>query len=256
MDLPSGVGDAVDIPASESLLHLLSTRWSCRAFRPDPVPREEIEWILDAARRTPSWCNTQPWHLHVTVGSETDRLRAALRTSIEAGAPPAPDIEFPATYDGVFAERRRASGWQLYESIGIAKGDGAASARQALRNVDFFDAPHVAVLTTERDLGTYGAVDCGLFVSTFLLAAQARGIAAIPQAAIATAAPLLRRHLDLPAERQVLLAISFGYADTEHPVNGYRTPRQTGAEVATFHTGIDTGIDTDVVEDAVTGEPR
>ncbi|MEY8838547.1 nitroreductase family protein, partial [Cribrihabitans sp. XS_ASV171] len=40
---------------------LLAQRHSCRAFLPDAVPREEIEQVLSAARRVPSWCNAQPW---------------------------------------------------------------------------------------------------------------------------------------------------------------------------------------------------
>lgn len=223
--------------AAEVLRDLLATRWSCRAFRPTAVPRNEIEAILDIARRTPSWCNTQPWHLHITEGDATGRLREALRARVASGADVRPDVEFPRAYEGVYRERRRESGWQLYDSLGIDRDDRVGSARQTLRNFDFFDAPNVAVLTTEEVLGTYGAVDCGLFVQSFLLAAHSRGVAAIPQAALATQAPLLREHLGLPADRQVLLGISFGYADVDHPVNGYRTHRQSVDEVATFVGG-------------------
>ncbi|MCF8602069.1 nitroreductase [Gordonia sp. HY442] len=213
---------------------LLATRWSCRAFLPDPVPRDEIERVLDVARRTPSWCNTQPWHLHVTSGRQTDDLRAALAAEIAEGPSERPDLPFPDSYDGVYRDRRRASGWQLYESLAIDKGDRAASAQQTLRNFDFFDAPHVAILTTDRGLGTYGAVDCGLFVNNFLLAAHSRGIASIPQAALATQAPTLRTFFDLPEDRLIVVGISFGYADPDHVVNSYRTDRCAVADVATF----------------------
>lgn len=217
------------------LERLVAGRWSCRQFLPEPVPAAEIARILDMARRTPSWCNTQPWHLEVAGGSATDRLRAALAAEIAQGPRPDPDVDFPAAYEGVYRERRRASGWQLYGSLGIDKGDREASARQMLRNFDFFDAPHVAILSTERSLGAYGAVDCGLFVANFLLAAHARGVATVPQAALATQAPLLREFFGLPPERQVLLGISFGYPDLDSPVNDYRTDRQSLGEVATFH---------------------
>ncbi|MCF8571334.1 nitroreductase [Gordonia sp. HY002] len=223
-----------DDSATAVLEELLATRWSCRAFLPDPVPRDEIERVLDVARRTPSWCNTQPWHLHVTSGGRTDDLRAALAAAITEGPSEQPDLPFPGSYDGVYRDRRRASAWQLYESLGIDKGDRAASAQQTLRNFDFFDAPHVAVLTTDRSLGTYGAVDCGLFVNNFLLAAHSRGIASIPQAALATQAPVLRAFFDLPEDRLVVIGISFGYADPDHVVNNYRTDRCTVADVATF----------------------
>ena len=50
-----------------------------------------------------------------------------------------------------------------------------------LKNYELFDAPHVAIVTTEANLGVYGAVDCGLFVQTFLLAAESLAVAAVPR---------------------------------------------------------------------------
>ena len=47
-------------PAFDTLSTLLHTRYSCRAFVPEPLPRSTIEAILAAAQRTASWCNAQP----------------------------------------------------------------------------------------------------------------------------------------------------------------------------------------------------
>jgi len=44
-------------------------------------------------------------------------------------------------------------------------GDREASKRQTLENFRMFGAPHVAIITTERKLGTYGVLDCGLQIS-------------------------------------------------------------------------------------------
>src|SRR3546814_15345192 len=74
----------------------------------------------------------------------------------------------------------------------------AASCAQAARNFVLFDAPHVAIVTSRRELGVYGAVDCGAYVGTFLLAAQAHGVAAIPQAALAARSPTVRAHFAIP----------------------------------------------------------
>lgn len=123
---------------------------------------------------------------------------------------------------------------QLYASVGIAPGDRQASAQQTMKNFDLFGAPHVAIVTTDAALGVYGAVDCGLYVNTFLLAAQSLGVASIPQAALAGSAPYLRSFLDLPEDRKVVCAISFGYADESHPANGFRTTRADIASVATW----------------------
>jgi len=220
---------------AEVLTKIVGERWSCRAFRPDPVPHELIERVVEIARAAPSWCNTQPWHMHITEGEETDRFRTALRTHVGSVISEQPDLPFPEAYEGRYLDRRRASGWQLYESLGITKGDRAASAVQMLRNFELFGAPHVAIVTTDAKLGLYGAVDCGFFVQTFLLAAQSLGIATIPQAAIASQSPFIRDYFQLTEDRKVLLGIPFGFADELHPANGYRTPRQTAAETVSWH---------------------
>src|SRR5690606_38973329 len=85
---------------------LLAGRFSCRAYQPRSVPREVIERILGLAARTASWCNSQPWHVHVTTGAATEAFRQAL-TSHVASAAPSPDIPFPVQYTGVYQERRR-----------------------------------------------------------------------------------------------------------------------------------------------------
>lgn len=216
------------------LAELMSERWSCRGFRPEPVARDVIEDIVDIARRTPSWCNTQPWQLHVTSGAVTDRFRAGLAASWAADPQLHTDFPFPESYEGEYLERRRASGWQLYEALGIAKGDRAASGREMLRNFDLFDAPHAAIVTTPESLGVYGAVDCGLFVQSFLLAAHSQGVAAVPQAALASHSPFVREFFGMPADRRVLLGISFGYPDPDHPANSYRTTRRDVGDVMTW----------------------
>jgi nitroreductase len=203
---------------------LFAQRHSCRAFRPDPVADDTVAKIVTTARRAPSWCNAQPWHMIVTRGDETDRFRAALQAEVTTGTPK-PDLPFPGTYSGAYQERRRTCGWQLYDAVGVEKGDRAGSAKQMMQNYALFGAPHVAILTSPTELGPYGAMDCGGFVTAFTLTAQALGVASIAQAAVAAYAPFLHRYFDIPEDRLVLCAISFGYADTDHPANAFRTER-------------------------------
>ncbi|MCK8787339.1 nitroreductase [Roseomonas sp. NAR14] len=234
MDGEAPTGTAPEMDAIGALEALLRTRHSCRGYRPDAVPRDVIERILAVAQLTPSWCNTQPWRVHVTGGAATEELREAVLQAARAGAP-APDIAFPQEYLGVYRDRRRVSGLQLYAATGVAAGDREASRRQALENFRFFGAPHVAIVTTEAALGPYGAVDCGAYVTGFMLAAQALGVASIAQASLAMYAPILRARLGIPEGRQVLCGISFGYEDTAHPANAFRTDRAPLAEVVDWH---------------------
>lgn len=211
---------------ADTLHRLAAARFSCRAFLPAPVPRQTITAIVTTARHAPSWCNAQPWGLVITDRPETDRFRAALSEHAAQNAP-APDLDWPEGYPGIYGDRRRACGYQLYDAVGIEKGDRAASSRQMAENFRLFDAPHVALVHSPKALGPYGALDCGGFVTAFCLAAQAQGVATIPQAAVAAHAPFVKDWFGLGDDRLLLCAISFGRADMDHPINNFRTDRES-----------------------------
>lgn len=229
--IPEREGDTTWPQPLVTLSRLLAERYSCRSYRPEPVPRAVIEQMLAVAQMSPSWCNSQPWQVIVTTGEGTERFRQALfeQASRDAatpgGAAMAPDFPFPTAYRGVYKERQREVGWQLYESVGVKYGDRVASGRQALENFRLFGAPHALIVTSERDLGTYGAIDCGLYIGNVMLAAQSLGLGMIPQAALAAYAPLMHEHFGIPDHRMIVLGASFGYADPAHPANSFRSRR-------------------------------
>jgi nitroreductase len=216
------------------LEELLNERYSVRAFLPRDVPRDTIEHVLTVAQRTASWCNSQPWQVVIASGEAKERFRKAIYAEASSGAPHDSDFPFPREYLGVYLERRRESGFQLYNTLGIPRGDKLAYAKQALENYNFFGAPHVAIIHTDEALGVYGAIDCGAYVSNFILAAQALGLGTIPQAALARHSGLIRRHFNLAEDRRVVCGISFGYADHGHKINSYRTSRARLADTVTF----------------------
>ena len=224
-----GLNDSITI-----LEHIMAARFSCRAFLADPVPRPVIERILTAAQTTASWCNSQPWRLEITSGTATEKFRQAMFEAASSGRPASGDFPFPREYTGVYLERRRESGFQLYNALGIPRGDKAGYARQALQNFNLFGAPHVAIVHSDEALGTYGAVDCGGYVTSFMLAAQALGVATVPQAALAFHAELVRAHFGLADDRRVVCGISFGYPDRRHAANSYRTRRAAIADTVRF----------------------
>lgn len=219
------------------LSSLAAERFSCRAFLPQKVPRSTVAQMLEIAQMSASWCNSQPWEVIVTEGKATDALRDKLFAKASADPSLAgmqPDFPFPGTYRGVYKERQREVGWQLYDSVGVAYGDRVASAKQALENFRLFGAPHMLLVTSDRELGTYGAIDCGLFLGTLSLAAQALGLGFIVQAALAGYAPLMRDHFNIPPERLIVVGASFGFPDEQHPANMFRSRRAPIDEMVTF----------------------
>jgi nitroreductase len=56
---------------------VLTGRFSCRSFRTDPVPRQRVVELMEAARSAPSAGNLQPWRFVVVTDAEHRRALAA-----------------------------------------------------------------------------------------------------------------------------------------------------------------------------------
>lgn len=208
-----------------SFSELMAARWSCREYRPDPVPDDVLRAVFADAQRTASWCNTQSWAVHLLSGEALAWFARELFDHVAGGAEMVSDIPLPAEYRGVYAERRREAGYALYEALGIERSDYAARGEQALRNFTFFGAPHAVVVTTDAVHGTYGAVDCGGYLANLMNAALDRGVASIAQGAIGMHAGKVRELLDLPDDRLVVAGVALGWPAEDHPVNTFRTSR-------------------------------
>ncbi|MBX3453945.1 nitroreductase family protein, partial [Ferrovibrio sp.] len=90
-------------PKADILQDILAERFSCRAFKPDPVPRPVIERILAMAQRVPSWCNAQPWKVEIASGASLQGFRSGLQAAVRAGEAK-PDFAWPRAYEGVYQE--------------------------------------------------------------------------------------------------------------------------------------------------------
>ena len=68
-------------------LEAIRTRRSIRNFTGDPIPRQDLETLIDAARLAPSGHNEQPWDfIVVTDRAMIDQLKVAAGWMEKAGA--------------------------------------------------------------------------------------------------------------------------------------------------------------------------
>jgi nitroreductase len=229
------VADAASVDAA------ITSRFSCRAFlRDKPVPRRTIEEILDVARRAPSGTNTQPWRVHVLQGASRDALVAKVCAAHDAvyADPSLAEKEaydyYPEKWVSPYIDRRRENGWSLYGLLGIAKGEKDKMHAQHQRNFRFFDAPVGLIFTIDRILGRGSLMDYGMFLQNIMVAARARGLHTCPQAAWNNFASVIRAHIGAGDEQMIVCGMALGYADLEHPVNSFHTPREPVAGFTTW----------------------
>ncbi|RMD85238.1 MAG: nitroreductase, partial [Lentisphaerae bacterium] len=81
-------------------IDLVCRRFSVRRYKPDPVPEESLQKVLEAGRHAPSACNFQPWHILVVRDEEK-------RKACYAFYPQSWFVEAPVIL-GVFVDTSRA----------------------------------------------------------------------------------------------------------------------------------------------------
>jgi nitroreductase len=207
----------------------IAERRSTRLFlRDKPVPLELVTESLELAIRAPSNSNVQPWHVTLVSGPARDRLAEALLEQADIEAPNVPEL--PES----FAHLRRELGALVYGSMGISRHDAEARRLAVLRNWEFFRAPLAAVVCMHRDLGYVDAVGVGMFLQTFLLALNARGLGSCVQVSVAGYPEVLRDHLGIGDEMRILCGVSIGYPDPEFAANQLNVPRNPLADNVVF----------------------
>jgi nitroreductase len=216
----------------------IESRFSARAFLPQPVPRADLEEILRVASRAPSGTNTQPWKVYVLQGASRDALVDKVCAAHEAmRADPSLADQYreeydyyPQTWISPYIDRRRENGWSLYGLLGIGKGDKDKMHAQQQRNYRFFDAPVGMMFTVDRRMGRGSLLDYGMFLQSIMVAARARGLHTCPQAAWNGFARIILPHVGAGEHEMLVCGLALGWADESAVVNQLNTPREAVAQ--------------------------
>ncbi|MGV7208958.1 nitroreductase [Oxalobacteraceae bacterium A2-2] len=216
----------------------ITSRRSIRAFLPRPVPRADLERILEVAARAPSGTNVQPWKVYVLSGEVKRRLSATILAAHNDPELARQHTEeyayYPREWISPYIERRRKVGWDLYGLLGLTREDKAGMAAQHGRNYEFFGAPVGLIFTMDRVMEQGSWLDCGMFLQNIMVAARGRGLDTCPQAAFTQYHRIIAEVLELPANEIVVCGMALGYADPGKIENTLVTERAPLAEFVKF----------------------
>jgi nitroreductase len=208
------------------IFQAVTMRRSIRRFKPDPVPEPLLREILDAARWSPSWGNTQPWEIAVVTGESLERLRTAGRQRFLDGAIPEPDTPMPGTWPEPLKQRYRDVGKQTLTALSIPRGDEEARLRYYGEMFAFFGAPCLLLFCVDKCLAReYAMLDTGAIVQSVCLLAHARGLGACIMAASVNYPALIRQILPIAETRAILIGVALGHPDAEAPINRFARER-------------------------------
>jgi nitroreductase len=219
----------------QSTIAAVTERRSVRRFLSTPVSEETIRAILQAAARTASGTNIQPWSVHVVTGDSRDRLSRAVLHAAEAGEVCREYDYLPERLKEPYLSRRRKLGYDLYALYGIDRSDMAARKAAMLRNFTFFGAPVGLFFTMERDMALGAWLDCGMFMQNVMIVARAYGLETCPQQAWCDFGAVVHRELAIPDTHIVLCGMALGHADRSAIENTLVSERIGVEDFATWH---------------------
>ncbi|MBL7120036.1 MAG: nitroreductase [Dehalococcoidia bacterium] len=216
------------------VIEAINGRRSVRAFKADPIPKEVLQGIMEAALRAPSWENTQPWEFAVLGGEVMNELRAAVVAKMSAGEKPNLDIPWPK-FSGPHLERAKTGGRCLLKELGIAKEDSEAIANWRFSMTQFFGAPNGVIVYMDASLGEWSVLDVGLAVENLMIAAWHYGVGTCALSAAVIYPDVLHSLLNIPESKRIILGLAVGYPDFESPAATYRADREPLETLVTWH---------------------
>ncbi len=213
------------------------SRHSVRAYLSTPVSKAAIEHILEVASRAPSGTNTQPWKVHVLQGAALQRLSQAVLHAFwnEPEKHTSDRAHYLQKWRDPYLSRRRKVGWDLYDLVGIKKGERERTQQFHAKNFEFFGAPVGMIFTIDRDMGWMSWLDYGMFLQNICVAARGQDLHTCPQASWGNYHDIVEKELGLEEHELVHVGMSLGYEDINAPQNSLNTVREPLAQFATFH---------------------
>ena len=227
---------------TQAVDHAITSRHSVRAFLDQAVDKQTIKEILNVACRAPSGTNTQPWKVYVVTGKKRqEMIERVCAAQIELFTQPELAKQYqesfayyPETWISPFIDRRRENGWGLYGLLGIQKGEKEKMAAQQLRNYQLFDAPVALYFTVNKAMGIGSKMDISMMIQNVMVAAKARGLDTCPQAAWNHFHSIVLDILDAPDDEELVCTVALGYADPNHIINSFITPREPAENFTVF----------------------
>lgn len=191
-----------------ALFHeIVRTRRSIRRWADQPVPRADLEQIVDCARLAPSDTNAQPWHF--TVVTNRDLIRSLERATQDRFVTLSTSLE--AKGRSAIARKlkvfeRYAAHFGTAPAVIVVSGEPYDSRFMREVFVEVFTDEEVAKLKQEESIKSTSLASMNL-----LLAAHALGYGAVPMTGpVLAIAPQIKEMLGIPDPFEPHLLVALG----------------------------------------------
>jgi nitroreductase len=209
-------------------------RHSVRDFSAKPVPRDTVMKILEAATRSPSGGNGQPWEVFVAAGATMEKIRKIYQERAQGGAggPRPGGPGGPPPQPAFIQERMTTIRNERMQLLGLDPADPASGKVFMEWGARLFGSPVMAVVCMDKALSSN--LDIGMFIQSVCIAAQGAGVESFIASAFVSHQDVLRQELGIPENFNIITGIGLGYANPKAIINTYRSPRRPIQEVVRY----------------------
>lgn len=198
----------------------LIQRKSTRSFLQTPVEKDLIFQILEEAKLAPSGGNIQPWHVCVVSGAVKEAIKSRIRKAfVEQEQNKMEYVYYPIKWEEPYKNRRKETGLQLYQTLGITKEDVTRQQEQWIQNYFAFGAPIVLYFFMDKSLEKGSFLDYGMFLQSLMLSATSKGLCTCIQASLGEYPNIIKKVLSIDEDKMLVCGMALGYENKKALIN-------------------------------------
>jgi nitroreductase len=225
---------------SMDVIEAILARRSVRDFNSKSVPKETVMKIMEAATRSPSGGNAQPWEVFVATGATLERIRKVYQERTSGGPPGGPGGPprgaggpgGPPQQPAYIQERMATIRNERLKLLGLDPADPASGRVFTEWGARLFGTQVLVIICMDKAL--MSNLDLGLFIQTICLAAQGYGVDSFIAGSLVSQQDVLRKELEIPENLNIITGIALGYPNPDNIINTYRSPRRPINEVVRY----------------------
>lgn len=218
-----------------NLKDIIKSRYSVRSFTKKNVGIEIIKEILQISTCAPSGGNIQPWKVYVVTGNAKEKLIERALSNYDNGVQEKIEYEiYPNPLDEEYKKRRSECAKDMYAALSIEQDDIESRLTQIRENFKFFGAPVGMIITIDKAFAVNGWGHVGMFIQNICLSAIDNDMGTCLQESWSIYPETVKDVLNIPDNEVVWCGIALGYPNLKHPINNYRTSRESIDKFVTF----------------------
>ena len=218
-----------------NLNELIKSRYSVRSFTDGTVDIETIREILEISSNAPSGGNIQPWKVYVVTDKTKEKLIKKALSNFDNGVQEKIEYDiYPRPLDEEYKRRRSECARDMYTALSIKQDDTELRLSQIRENFKFFGAPVGMIVTIDKAFAENGWGHVGMFIQNICLSAVDNDMGTCLQESWSIYPETVKDVLNIPDNEVVWCGIALGYPNKDHPINNYRTSRESIEKFVTF----------------------